>query len=326
MGADARKAASAGMRAGLSPARRRALWKGLAFISPWLIGFAVFTAYPIGASLYYSLCFFDGVTQPHFVGLQNYRALVDDPLFWKSLWNTVYFVVLWVPLGLTFCLMAAMLLNQGVRGQSIFRTLYYIPSITPIVAVSVLWMWVLDPTWGLVNATLGGPLQWVNDLLASMHIPLKLTLPGWLKDERWAKPAIVMMTIWGMGNTVLIFLAGLQEVPRQLYESAEIDGANALHRFRFITLPMLSPVIFFNVIMGIIGGFQVFTQAYVMTRGGPQDSTLFYAYYLFNNAFQFFNMGYASAMAWVLFVIVVGCTWVVFRTSARWVYYAGETK
>lgn len=306
--------------------QRRNLAKGLAFVSPWLIGFAVFTAYPVAVSFYFSLCYFDGITRPHFVGIENYSALLRDPLFWKSLWNTAFFVALWVPLGLAFCLAAAILLNQGVRGQSIFRTLYYIPSITPIVAVSVLWMWVFQPTFGLINSSLSGMFAAVNSGLAVVHIPLKLTLPGWLTDPAWAKPAIVIMTIWGMGNTVLIFLAGLQEVPRQLYESAEIDGAGMLARFRHITLPMLSPVIFFNVIIGIIGGFQVFTQSYVMTRGGPNDATLFYAYHLFNNAFRFFNMGYASAMAWVLFVIVMLCTWMVFRSSARWVYYAGEGK
>lgn len=305
---------------------QRNFFKGLAFISPWLIGFLIFTVWPIIASFYYSLCFFDGVSQPHFVGLQNYRSLVSDPIFWRSLWNTLTFVGLWVPLGLGFCLCAAMLLNQGVHGQSVFRTLYYIPSITPIVAVSVLWMWVFQPQYGLINASLGPLVGRLNSVLAAVHFPLKVVLPGWLNDPVWAKPALVVMTIWGMGNTVLILLAGLQDVPRSLYESADIDGANWFHRFRYITLPMLSPVIFFNVVMGIIGGFQVFTQAYVMTRGGPQDSTLFYAYYLFNNAFMFFNMGYASAMAWVLFVIVIACTWVLFRSSARWVYYAGDTR
>lgn len=306
--------------------QRQAFLKGLAFISPWLFGFVFFTAYPIAVSFYYSLCFFDGITRPHFVGFDNYRQLLQDPLFWRSLWNTGYFVALWVPLGLGFCLGAAMLLNQGVRGQSIFRTLYYIPSITPIVAVSVLWMWVLQPTYGLINSSIAPVFAAINEGFAAIHLPLRLTLPGWLTDPSWAKPAIVMMTIWGMGNTVLIFLAGLQEVPRQLYESAEIDGANLFHRFRFITLPMLSPVIFFNMVVGVIGGFQVFTQAYVMTRGGPQDATLFYAYHLFNNAFRFFNMGYASAMAWVLFVIVMLCTWILFKTSSHWVYYTGDTK
>lgn len=310
----------------LSLSDRRRLVSGLAFVSPWLLGFCVFTVYPVVCSFYYSLCFFDGVSQPHYVGLQNYRELFADPIFWKSLWNTLYFVCLWIPLGLGFCLFAATLLNQGVHGQSIFRTLYYIPSITPIVAVSVLWLWVFQPSYGLINATLAGPVNWLNSVLRQIGWPLGVAMPGWLTDPLWAKPALVVMTIWGMGNTVLIFLAGLQEVPRSLYESAEIDGANAIHRFRYITLPMLSPVIFFNVIMGVIGGFQVFTQAYVMTRGGPQDATLFYAYYLFNNAFQFFNMGYASAMAWILFIIVVACTWVIFRTSSRWVYYAGESR
>lgn len=312
--------------AGHRASTRRALLKGLAFTSPWIIGFLVFTAYPIGMSFYYSLCNFDGVSAPHFAGVQNYRDLLRDPVFWRSLWNTVYFVLLWVPTGLAFCLAAAMLLNQGVRGQSVWRTLFYIPSITPIVAVSVLWLWVLQPTYGLINSSLAGVFAVMNNALAAIHIGFRLTLPGWLTDPAWAKPAIVMMTIWGMGNTILIFLAGLQDVPRQLYESAEIDGANVFHRFRYITLPMLSPVIFFNVIMGVISGFQVFTQSYVMTRGGPQDATLFYAYHLFNNAFRFFNMGYASAMAWVLFVIVVGCTWLVFKSSARWVYYAGDTR
>ncbi|AXA36956.1 MAG: sugar ABC transporter permease [Candidatus Hydrogenedentota bacterium] len=304
--------------------QRRALWKGLAFVSPWLLGFLLFTAYPIVASFYYSLCYYDGISRPHWIGLENYERLLQDPLFWKSLGNTLYFVALWIPLGLGFCLLAAVLLNQGVRGQSVFRALFYIPSITPLVAASVLWMWLLHPTYGLVNDLLRGPLDALNAWAASLGLSWRVGLPGWLSDPQWAKPALVLMSVWGMGNTILIFLAGLQEVPRSLYESAAIDGAGPLARFRYITLPMLSPVIFFNVVIGLIAGFQVFTQAYVMTRGGPSDATLFYAYYLFNNAFIFFNMGYASAMAWLLFVLVVACTWLVFKTSARWVYYAGE--
>ncbi|MCC6446204.1 MAG: sugar ABC transporter permease [Armatimonadetes bacterium] len=297
---------------GLSRSARSDLRNGLLFASPWLIGFLLFTLYPIAASIYYSLCSFDGISVMRWAGLDNYKTLLaDDTLFWKSLGNTLYMVILGLPIGLAASLTLALLLNWKVKGMAFYRTIYYLPSITPVVATSILWLWLLNPEIGLVNRMLS---------------LMGLSGPGWLVDPKWAKPALIFMGLWGAGGSVIIYLAGLQDVPEQLYEAADLDGANIWQRFRHVTLPMISPIILFNVIMGAIGAFQYFTQVYVMTQGGPQDATLFYALYLFNNAFLNFKMGYASAMAWVLFLITLVCTLIIFKTSARWVYYSGELK
>jgi multiple sugar transport system permease protein len=293
--------------------QRRNLRNGLLFASPWLIGFAVFVAYPIVASLYYSFCSYDAIRPPRWVGAQNYQRLFfEDDLFLKSLWNTIYMVVFGLPLGLAASLGIALLLNQKLKGMAFYRTLYYLPSITPVVATAILWMWLLNPDMGLINIGLHG---------VGVKHP-----PNWLTDPSWSKPALILMGLWGAGGGMVIYLAGLQDVPQALYEAASLDGAGRLAQFRNVTLPMLSPVILFNLIMGLIGTFQYFTQAYIMTNGGPQDSTTFYALHLFNRAFQDFKMGYASAMAWALFVVALICTALVFRSSARWVYYAGETR
>jgi len=283
------------------------------FASPWLVGFAVFIAYPIAASLYYSFCSYDAIRPAHWVGLQNYQRLfAEDDLFWKSLGNTLYFVVFGLPIGLAASLGIALLLNQKLKGMAFYRTLYYLPSITPIVATSILWMWLLNPEMGLVNVAL---------MKVGIAHP-----PAWLSDPAWSKPALILMGLWGVGGGMVIYLAALQDVPEQLYEAASLDGAGRLAQFRHVTLPMLSPVILFNMIIGLIGTFQYFTQAYIMTNGGPEDSTTFYALHLFNRAFLDFKMGYASAMAWILFLVTLACAAVVFRTSAKWVYYGGETK
>ncbi|MCC6728110.1 MAG: sugar ABC transporter permease [Chthonomonadales bacterium] len=290
-----------------------ALRTGLLFASPWLVGFAIFILYPIAASLYYSFCAYDAIQPPRWVGLENYRRmLTEDDLFWKSLWNTLYMVLFGLPVGLVAALAVALLLNQKVRGMAFYRTLYYLPSITPIVATSILWLWLLNPEMGLVNIVLGK--------LGIAHGP------AWLTDPAWAKPALILMGLWGAGGGMVIYLAALQDVPQSLYEAASLDGASSMQQFRHVTMPMLSPVILFNLIMGLIGSFQYFTQAYVMTSGGPEDSTTFYALHLFNRAFFDFKMGYASAMAWVLFLIALACALVVFRSSARWVYYEGESR
>ncbi len=297
----------------LPNAHRRREVTGLLFATPWLIGLAVFIAYPIAASLYYSFCSYDAIRSPHWVGLQNYQRLFgEDDLFLKSLWNTLYMVVIGLPIGLVASLGIALLLNQKLRGMAFYRTLYYLPSITPIVATSILWLWLLNPEMGLVNIVLSG--------LGVAHPP------SWLTDPAWSKPALILMSLWGAGGGMVIYLASLQGVPEDLYEAASLDGATRLQQFRHVTLPMISPVILFNLIVGLIGAFQYFTQAYVMTSGGPQDSTTFYALELFNRAFLDFQMGYASAMAWVLFVIALVCALLVFRSSARWVYYAGDTR
>jgi multiple sugar transport system permease protein len=298
---------------GRASGERRDLLHGLAFASPWLLGFAVFIAYPIVASLYYSFCSYDAIRPPSWVGLENYRRLfTEDDLFWKALWNTLYMVIFGLPVSLVAALGIALLLNQRRRGMAFYRTLYYLPSITPVIATSILWLWLLNPQIGLINVLLG-------------HLGVDHP-PGWLTDPAWAKPALILMGLWGAGGGMVIYLASLQDVPQSLYEAAELDGASAFARFRHVTLPMISPVILFNLIMGLIGSFQYFTQAYVMTSGGPQDATQFYALHLFNRAFLDFQMGYASAMAWILFVITLLCTVVVLKSSARWVYYAGELR
>ena len=287
---------------------------GLAFAAPWLVGISVFGLYPIVSSFYLSLCRYNIIRPPSFIGLENYSILfTEDPLFWKSLWNTVYLTALGLPVQLSFALAAAMLLNMKVKGQSVFRTLTYLPTVVPAVATAILWVWILNPDYGLLNS-----------VITAFGLPA----PGWLSDPNWSKPALILVGIWGTGNTAIIFLAGLQQVPRALYEAAVVDGAGRLQQFRHVTLPMLSPVIFFNLVMGIIGSFQYFTHVYVMTAGlggggrgagGPEFSTLVYPLYLYQNAFLFFRMGYASAMAWILFLIVAIILAFVFRTSS-WVH------
>lgn len=286
---------------------RRHLRNGLLFASPWIFGFLVFTLYPLLASLYYSFTSYSGLSEPRWVGLENYHFMAfEDEVFWKSLWNTFYMVIVGLPAGLVVSLGLALLLNQKVRGISFYRTIYYLPSLVPAVASAILWMWLFNPEIGLINTVLRG---------------VGISGPSWLGDPAWAKAALVLMGVWGAGGGVIIYLAGLQDVPTALYEAADLDGAGAWKKLIHVTLPMISPIIFFNLVMGVIGMFQYFTQAYVMTQGGPQDSTLFYALHLFNKAFLEWKMGYASAMAWVLFAITLVCSLIVMRTSARWVYY-----
>ncbi|AEE97711.1 carbohydrate ABC transporter permease [Mahella australiensis] len=294
----------------------KVVWKnrrtGIMFILPWLIGFAIFSIYPIITSFYYSFTEYNILKPPQWIGLGNYIQLLnDDPLFWKSLYNTLYYAVFSLPLGMVVSLVLAMLLNTKIKGLAIYRTIFYMPTIVPAVASSILWMWLLDPQMGIINAALS-------------YIGIKG--PAWLVDPAWAKPALILMSLWGVGGSMVIYLAGLQDVPEELYESAELDGATWWPKIWHITLPMISPTIFFNLIMGLIGSFQYFTQAYIMTGGGPMDSTLFYSLHLFNNAFRYYHMGYASAMAWILFIIILAATLLVFKTSARWVYYGGTNQ
>ncbi len=281
-------------------------------IAPWIIGFVVFTAGPMIASAYLAFTEYDMTFAPKFVGLGNFQKMfANDPLFWKSLYNTAFYTFLFVPLHLLVALLAAMALNVKVRGISVFRTIFYIPSIVPAVASAFLWMWIYNPDYGLANAIL--------------HI-FGLPPSKWLFDEDMAKPSFILMGLWGLGSSMLIFLADLQHVPEQLHEAAEIDGATGWDRFRFITIPMISPVIFFNMVVGIIGSFQIFTTAFIATGGGPNNATLFYVLYLYNQGFQFLRMGYASALAWVLFVIVLIFTMLQLRVANRWVYYEGEAR
>ena len=292
---------------------RHNLRNGLLFVSPYIVGFGVFMLYPVLMSVYYSFTDFNVVRPPVWVGTRNFEELFfDDPLFWKSLGNTLIYTALAVPLGLAVSIGLALLLNTKVRGLAFFRTIFFLPSIVPLVATAVLWMWVLNPDSGLINAMLR---QWFG-----------IEGPGWIADETWAKPSLVMMSLWMLGGAMVIFLAGLGEIPATLYEVARLDGAGPWATFRNVTLPMLTPTILFNLVMGLITAFQYFTQVYVMTggKGGPVDSTMFYALYLYRNAFYYLRMGYASAMAWLLFAVVMAATLGVIAWSRRWVYYADE--
>jgi len=283
---------------------------GLLFISPWIVGFVVFIAGPMVFSLAISFCDYDVIHAARFVGPQNYSFLLQkDPLFWKSLYNTA-FMVLAIPVTMTVALLIALLLNASVKGMSVYRTIFYLPAITPAVATAVLWYALLNPE-GLINTALEATLgRWFG-----FHAP------AWLGDAHWSKPAIVLMQLWTAGGNMILWLAGLQSIPKQYYEAASIDGAGKIRQFFSVTLPMLTPYIFFTFVTGIIGVFQIFAQALVLTRGGPADSTLFYVYYLFNNAFRYFKMGYASAQAWILFIIVMILTLIQWRMAKRWVHY-----
>lgn len=291
-------------------ARREAL-EGYLFVTPLLLGLLVFTLGPVLQSLYISFTRYDIFTPSTFVGLRNYKALLADRLFWQSLKITTLYAVVSVPLHLSLGLAVALLMNSKVRGITLFRTIYYLPAVVSGVAASLLWVWIFNPSYGLANVA-----------LKAVGLPPQ----RWLTDPATALPSLIFMSLWGIGGGMVIYLAGLQGVPGHLYESASLDGANALQQFRHVTLPMLTPVIFYNLVMGLIGSFQIFTQAFVMTSGGPANATLFYVLYLFRQAFNYFHMGYASAMAWVLFAIILVLTLLVFKSSALWVYYEGEHK
>ena len=294
----------------MTRAERKSLQIGLAFISPWIIGFLAFTLYPVGASIYYSFCDYDVLSKPVWVGTLNYRDMLTDSVFWKSLYNTLFFAAFSLPLGLVMSLLVAVLLNQSVRGRSVYRAIFFLPSLIPVVASSMIWLWILNGNFGLLNHALES---------------IGLKGPQWLADPAWTKPSLILMSLWGCGQTVVVYLAALQDVPRSLYEAADLDGASAWVRLWHVTIPMISPVIYFNLIMGIIGSLQVFATAYVMLGGGgPNRSALFYAVYLFQNAFEYRQMGYASAMAWMLFLIILFLTWVATRSTRRLIYYAGE--
>ena len=283
---------------------------GYLFAAPWFIGFAFFVVYAVYSAFYHGFTEYSVLKAPEWIGLENYRQIfTDDKLFGKSLYNITYFSVFAVPLGIITAMLLAMLLNQKVIGLSVFRAVFYIPSVVPIVASSILWLWILNSQFGLLNVFLSY---------------LGISGPAWLASPRWSKPSLIIMQTWGVGGTMIIFLASLQDVPRQLYEAAEIDGANVWHRFRHVTVPMITPTIFFALVMGIIGTFQTFVQVYIITNGGPADSTLFYVLYLYNNAFRYFRMGYASALAVILFFIILALTLVIVATANRWVYYEAE--
>ena len=301
--------AVAGVKRRRLPLTQRPGFWGYVFISPWLLGFLIFTAGPMLASLYLSFCKYDLHTL-EWVGTKNYDVLLNrDPLFWKSLTNTALYALFSVPIGLTGSLLLALLLNQKVKGIAFFRTAFYLPSLVPAVASALLWAWVFHPDAGLLNYGLS---------------LVGIKGPQWLQDPKTALTSLILMSLWGIGGgRMIIFLAGLQGISDEYYEAAALDGAKGWTVFRHITLPMLSPTIFFNMVLGVIGSFQVFTSAYVLTNGGPNNATLMYVLYLYNNAFRYFKMGKASAMAWILFVILLVFTMIQFKNASKWVYYEG---
>ena len=286
---------------------------GYAFISPWLIGFLVLQIGPMIASLYFSFTRYEFPISPRWIGLGNYvEAFAGDEVFWISLGNTFYYVGIAVPLGLMASLSLALLLDRRIVGRAVWRTVYYLPSIVPTVASTFLFMYIFQPDYGLING-----LLW--DLFG-------IEGPGWFNSRTWVKPTFIILSLWGAGGSrMIIFLAGLQNIPTELYEAAEVDGASRWHKFIHVTLPMLSPTIFFNLITGIIAAFKIFGPAFVATGGGPYYGSYFYVLNLFNNAFKFWKAGYASALAWVLFFIVLLFSLVQFRVAKSWVYYESST-
>lgn len=288
--------------------RRREALVGYLFLSPWLIGFLVFLAGPMVASLLLSFTQYKLITPPIWIGTANYQRMFSDDLFYRSLRVTSMYTLISVPLGIAAALGVALLLNQKIFARGVFRTVFYLPSIISGVAVAIVFAWIFNFKFGILNYFLSF---------------LGISGPNWLGSPRWALWAFVLMSLWGIGGNTVIFLAALQGVPQELYEAAEIDGARAPVKFWRITVPMISPAILFTSILGIIGSFQTFTQAYILTNGGPANSTLFYLLYLYKNAFNWFEMGYASALAWVLFLIIMAWTLLFLRTSALWVHYEG---
>lgn len=283
---------------------------GLTFISPWLIGFFLFSLFPLIASFYYSMTNYDFIRDEQFIGLANYRYLfTTDPDFWKVLYNTFYYVLIGVPLGIAVAFIIANLLNTDVKGRAAFRSIIYIPSIVPAVCTAMVWLFLLNTQYGAING-----------VMKTMGWP---TIP-FLSNPTLAKPTLILIFIWAQGAAVVIFLAALQDVPRSLYEAADLDGANAFQKFRNVTIPLTTPVILFNLIMGFIVAFQEFTLPWILTQGGPMKSTELFVVSLYRNAFIQLSMGKASAMAWILFLIIVAFSSILFATSAKWVYYGGE--
>ena len=285
--------------------------KGMAFLSPWLFGFLVFTLFPLAMSLYYSFHQYNEMQPPRFAGLDNYANLMRDATFWQAAGNTFTYGAMSIPAGLLVSLGLALLLNARIPGQMAWRAIIFMPSLMPVVASAMVWMWLLNSKLGLINVILGN---------------LGIEGPAWLANPRWVMPALTMMSVWGVGNAVVIYLAGLQSVPRDLYEAAELDGAGVLGRLWHVTLPMLSPVIFYNLVISIIGTFQYFDMPYIMSNIGlgPDNSAYLLSSYIYDNAFRYLRMGYASALAWILLLIIMALTALAFATSKRWVHYQGK--
>ena len=295
-------------------ANRREALSAYLFASPWFIGFSVFLLYPLAASIYFSFCDYSVLRPPVWIGTANYTGLWHDAVFWTTLQNTATYSIIALPLGLVVALALALMLNTKVRGMAFYRTMFFLPSLVPMVALACLWLWLFNGQNGLINLA-----------LAPLLHPFGLKPPNWLNDQNWSKPALVLISLWGTGNAMVIYLAGLQDVPVPLYEAAELDGAGWWAKTWNVTVPMLSPVILFNLIMGIIGTLQVFTIPYVMFPGGsPARSTYFYTMYLYDNTFLYGKMGYACAMGWIMFVIILCLTLTALKISERHVHYSGS--
>lgn len=301
----------------LGPVERRNLRWGLFFISPWLFGFFALSIFPILYTFYLSLTRYSGIRDPIFIGLANYQRVTTDPLFWKSAYNTLYYTLLAVPVGVVVAMLLAIAMNQKVREVHVYRAILYLPSILPIFAISLIFIYMLNPAYGLVNGLL--------------HLA-GLPSPNWLGDPAWSKISLVMIAQLGAGQWALVFLAGLRGIPIELYESAEIDGAGPWTKFRRITLPLMTPVILYDIIIGLSLGLQIFTQVYILTGGGggrgggagPDNSLLTYVFYLYKQAFQFGQMGYAAALSAVMFVVSLILAGAVFRWARGWVFYQAE--
>ncbi len=294
--------------------RRREAIRGYLWVSPWVIGAALFTFGPMLASLYLSFTQYNIVASPRWVGIQNYvTAFTKDNLFWGSLGRTLLYALISVPIGVIGSLSAALLLNRSWRGTAFFRTCFFLPSLIPIVASALLWRWIFDPRLGLLNYV----LSFVG-----------VTGPGWFSSRDWAMPGLILVALWSTigGSQMVIFLAGLQGIPRELYEAAEVDGADRWTQFRSVTIPLLTPTLFFNLVIGVIGALKVFSVAYIATEGGPNYATWFYVIHLYYEAFRYFEMGYASALAWIFFAVVITFTVLQVRWSSRWVYYEGADR
>ena len=283
---------------------------GLLFVGPWLIGFVMLTIGPILYSAFMSLTDFNILSSPVFTGLDNYRRLFTrDPLFYRALGNTCTYVFVAVPMQIVLALGFAVMLDQPVVGKSAFRTFFFLPSILPEVATAIVWAFIFNPTYGLMN---------------SMLALIGVQGPQWLNSSDWAMTCVIIMSLWGIGGTIIIFLSVLQGIDTALLEAAALDGAGKGRSFFYLKLPMITPILLFNLVMGFIGGFKIFTFSYVMTGGGPAFSTLTYALYIYKNAFEYFDMGYASALSWVFFALIALCTALLFRSSPFWVYYESE--
>lgn len=296
----------------MSRIERRQLFFGLLFASPWLLGFLLWTVYPMISSIFFSFTRYDLLRPPVYIGLQNYKEIFfSDPRIGNVVKNTLFYVFLSVPLSTMTALLVAMLLNNKIQGRPFFRAIFFFPSIIPITVIALMWGFLLNPQFGAINA-----------VLKSLSLPI---IPFLSKPEL-AKPTLIMINMWASGYAMVLYLASLQDVPRELYEAAIVDGANAISKFWYITIPLISPVVLFNLVTGFIGAFQDFSLPWLLTGGGPNEATEFYALHLFRNAFRFLRMGKASAMAWLMFIVIIAFTALLFKTSARWVYYGSGDK